>query len=472
MKSSNKKGFTLIEVIISIMLLGIISISILPMAAYSVKYTKWNNIKLNALNLAYTQVEWIKSLEYKKIGLDNIGYLPNGEVNQTKYMNKDEDVVIKGIKYKLTTNIYWQKETSTTGEPVPHAIKKVDVTVEAMDLNSEKQKEYAVLGTLITKEGERDPSKPGYIIINTYMRSLNLPEKDVKVGMGTNNNYSNFSFTDEKGEALLGNLFEGDYFIEPVKWKNKDIVVMPNGVEGSIGSQNWKTNRKVTVPKWDKNNIVKYPEESFLIDSPGYINITDRNSNIDILKIEIKPTGESYIPTDGENSEHMTLTTTIKNIKDIKFWRMWNYEYIIKNNNDRYYLVDTDNTELWDGKFNIPDLMDDSIEKLNLAFGIEEANYEFNNGNTSKIGKILIVFTSGIKNVDIIKFSINNEEIASESYIITGTNSNKTITIIFNEGLDILEEELNFEILNHNEITNNYNMTLSKEFSDMELKLK
>lgn len=474
---SKRKGMTFIEVIISIMLLGIISIAILPMATYSVKFTKWNNIRLTALNLAYTQVEWLKSLEYDKLGLDIIGYSPNGVVEPTYYMNKPETVEINGVKYSLHTSIYWEKEKSTTGEPVPQAMKKIDVVVEAKDLNSGGQKEYAVLGTLVSKEGERELSEPGYITVRVNLRGANKPEKNVKIGLGKTKIYSVYTNSDDKGEALFGSLSEGSYFIEPISWKYDKLVAMPNGVEiDGKGIQNWKESKEVVVPKWNNNeqNNIEYPRETFLIDFPGYIDIVDKNATIENLSIEIKPTGESYVPSDGESPDHMTLKTNIKNIGNIKFWRLWNYEYIIKNGDDRYFLIDKENGDLWNGKFNTSNLMETSYEMLYLSFGLEEGSYKFRTENPSKIEEITIGFTSNVDDTKAIIFSLNGNEIPKETYTITRLDPSKTnkFKITFNNDLDFTGDELNFKILNYDGIINNYNMNLAKDRSSIVLILK
>lgn len=470
----NRKGMTFIEVIVSIMLLGIIGISILPMAAYSVKFTKWNNIRLTALNLAYTQVEWLKSLDYDDLGLNVLGYSPKGNVVPNKYMNKPEPIEINGVEYSMYTSIYWQKEKSTTGEPVPQAMKKIDVSVEAKDVFSGEVKEYSVLGTLVSREGEREFSEPGNITVTVNLRGGNKPEKNIKVGLGRTKTYSDYTNTDENGEALFGNLSEGDYLIEPISWKYDKLVVLPNGTElDNKGLQNWKTSKKVIVPKWNKNeqSNIEYPKETFLIDFPGYIDIVDKDSAIENFTMEIKPTGESYIPIEGESPDHMTLKTTIKNVGNIKFWRLWNYEYIIKSGEERYFLIDKEDGKLWNGKFNTSSLMENSYEKLYLSFGLEEGSYKLITGNPSKIKEITIGFTSNIDDTSEIIFSLNENEIPKELYRITRLDPRKTnkFKITFENGLDFIGDELNFKILNYGEIYNNYNMTLVKDKSSIAL---
>ncbi|HOE57799.1 MAG TPA: type II secretion system protein, partial [Bacillota bacterium] len=127
--SGNKKnkGSALVEIIVSIALLGIIALFLLPVSIYSVQYSKWNNIKLTAMNLAYTQLEWLKTLDYNTdLGLDETGYSPKGTVKQNLYLNESgsNPKTIEGIEYRLLTSIYWQSATAHTGDFVANATKK------------------------------------------------------------------------------------------------------------------------------------------------------------------------------------------------------------------------------------------------------------------------------------------------------------------------------------------------------------
>lgn len=464
-----KKGFTLIEVVLSIMLLGIISISILPMSIYAVKYTKWNNIRLTALNLAYSQVEWLKTLDYKDLGLNISGYSPKGKVEPNNYMENSYPVEINGVKYKLYTSIYWENAISSTGEPVPQAIKKIDVTVEANDLNSGGIKEYAVLGTLVTMEGEREYSEPGHIIAKVYLRSVNSEIKNVKIGLGQSQVYTEYTNTDEKGEALFGNLNYGEYKIEPISWKYDYLMTMPNGIEkDNKGIEKWRSSKSVIVPKWDKNKIdeVVYPTESFLIDLPGSLNIIKNEKYpMDIL-ISIKPTGESYIPSEGESPNHMLLTATIKDINNIKFWRLWNYEYVVTKNEEKYLFVDNSTNKLWDGRFDTSNLSSQSNIDLFLAFALdEEGTFTKETDYPSRIKEIIIGFTSSVINHQDIEFQLNNNLISNDLYSITPVqNKNNTkFRITFNQPIDNYSDNIELKIINSKEILNNYGMYLSQD---------
>ena len=159
MGKQHSKGFTLIEVVVSITLLAIIALFMLPMSIYAVQFAKWNNIKLTAMNLAYSQVEWLKTLEYKDLGLDSVGYSPKGIVKEDLYLNESDTnpKTIEGIEYSSLTNIYWESAESTTGDFLANATKKVDVIVRAKDPFPELQKhiQWAALLLLKGKESHR-----------------------------------------------------------------------------------------------------------------------------------------------------------------------------------------------------------------------------------------------------------------------------------------------------------------------------
>lgn len=149
---SNRKGVSLVEVIVSIALIGIISVSILPMFIISAKSNSHNEIKMNALNLAYSQIEWIKGLKYEDIGLNEKNFVPFGIIKKDKYMNNEDIVTISGMDYKLKTNISWEESSSFYEGKIANAIKKIEVIVYAKNKFNGIKKEYVNLDTLITYE--------------------------------------------------------------------------------------------------------------------------------------------------------------------------------------------------------------------------------------------------------------------------------------------------------------------------------
>lgn len=462
MNQFNKKGMTLIEVILSITLLGIIAISILPMSMYSVKFAKWDSIKLNALNLANSQIEWLKSYDYEKLGLNKPDYDPKGEIEEDKYMNEHEIVEIEGVEYRLYTNIYWVGRKSTTGEPVPDALKGIDVIVEAKDLYSGNTKRYSVLETMVTREGEREPKEPGQLTVYTFFRDANTPVDGVKVQLDN----GKITYSNMEGKAFFANLSAREYIVKPISWirKGEDIIAKPKDVNNS--KSQWIYEETVEVRDWGKSGEeITYPEISFFIDFPGYIKFPE-NSNYPNFKISIGP---KIDPPEGVSSDdYLKIATTIENIGNLKFWRLWEYEYEIchgeEDNKDTYFLVDKDGT-IWDGKFKLLDIYEPTYKELELGFGlIEEGTFKCEEG---KITEINIYFTSSIIDIESMAFSINGQEeiIVAEKGDDENilTQEDKKVTITFTNPIEIESDKLIFEIV---EIKESHNMRLVKNEED------
>ncbi|MFA5524056.1 MAG: hypothetical protein WDA24_06840 [Tissierellales bacterium] len=418
MKKRNIVGFTLIEVIFSMLLLGIIAVSVLPMAAYSVKYVKWNNIRLTALNLAYTQVEWLKTLDYEDLGLDITGYSPKGIVRDNYYMNNTNAVEIEGVNYLVQTGVYWEKAESTTGEPVPQAMKKIDVVVEAQDTLNGEAKEYSVLGLLVSREGERIPTKPGHVKIYISLRGVNTGTKNVTVGLGQLSPTTWYANTDDEGMALIGDLPEGNYLVQPSKWKSQSIMVEPNGV--NVTNTNWTLEKNVIVPRWDKNkkNEIIFPEANFNIDLPGYIILPQGNKYPELATLEIKPSSSSYVSSEGQSD--LLIRNKFEDLSSIKFWRLWAYDYTITFGEENYYFINNKTNNLWDGRFSIDDLDRPTYEELKLAFGLENnGRFKITNNGSNQSTELIIEFSSHVTNIENMKFTLNGEEIDRQNYTIT-----------------------------------------------------
>ena len=68
-----KRGFTLIEVLVAITLLGIITISLLPVFVFMIRSSINEEQRFVAYQLALNQLEWLKTLDYnEELGLKRI----------------------------------------------------------------------------------------------------------------------------------------------------------------------------------------------------------------------------------------------------------------------------------------------------------------------------------------------------------------------------------------------------------------
>ncbi len=458
---NNDKGFTLVEIIVSIALLGIIALFMLPMSMYSVQYSRWNNIKLTAMNLAYTQLEWLKTLDYNTdLGIDEIGYSPKGKVKQHLYLNQagSDPKTIEGIEYRLLTSIYWQGADASTGEFIANATKKADVTVKARNPISGTERSFQVIGTLIAFEGERPP----FTYVPLKVRAITgedftSPAKNVKIVVNNlSNTLVNWSRTDEAGEAMFTELSNGQYYVFPQEWEEGDMMSRPTGTAGPVKDEDWVYQAMVTINATTED----YIEQQFFVDNPAYIKL-EGYPDIFMSNTYIK-LDPIYDPPEGDTADYI-LETSLKKLLTKKIWRYWGYEYSITNGTDNYFFVETDSGNLWNGRFQY---IKGSVttKQLKLAYGLKEGSFKQETDGTLTLS---VEFTSGIKNHNTLEFSLYDgvNLVGYTDMSITPTTAgeyNTKFLIRLKPSAAITGTTLRFEVDNKNADTliNSYGMKL------------
>lgn len=458
------KGFTLIEVVVSITLLAIIALFMLPMSIYGVRFAKWNNIRFTAMNLAYSQVEWLKTLEYKDLGLDLIGYSPKGIVKENLYLNDTgtNPKVIEGINYNLKTNIYWESARSTTGDFVANAIKKIDVAVKASDPFTGIEKSYSIIGTLISFEGEGTPTNYVPLMVRVITgEDYTEPAKNVKVVV---NNLSNtlvsWGRTDEEGIVFFTELSNAKYNVFPEEWDAGEMIARPTGIIGTANDESWKYDVQLEV-KATSDDFIK---QDFYVDYPGYIVLSGYPQ--ELMDNALAKMDPIYNPPEGAVIG-LDLDTNLAKLITKKIWRSWAYDSskAIVKGTDSYYFVESDSGNLWNGKF--PHISGNKTEKkLKLGFGIKGGSFkkETNGTNTLKIE-----FTSEMSNIETMVFSIYQNDVPvnytdmSITQAVVGKNNKFLIN--FKTTDNITENELKFQIDNKeaDTLVNSYGMKLIQD---------
>lgn len=463
MRKRHNKGFTLVEVITAIALLGIISLFLLPMSIQALQFSKWNNIKLTAMNLAYTQVEWLKTLDYNyDLGLNLPGYSPSGIVSEKLFLNEagSDPKTIEGIDYSLLTSIYWESEEASDGDFVATANKKADVTIKARDPISGKERTFSVIGTLIAFEGERTltnnvPLKTRVITGEDFTE----PAKNVKVIV---NNLSNtmvtWSRTDEKGEAFFANLTNAKYNVYPAEWEKGDMTARPTGITGTVDNEDWQYQVQLEV-KVTEND---YIEQIFFVDHPAFIVLTGYpESLMNSSYVKLAPI---YDPPEGDMAVY-DLDTSLTKLLSKKIWRAWEYEHSITDGASNYYFVEKDSGNLWDGKFDY--LEGKATEKeLKLAFGLKEGSFK---KETDGSITLTVEFTSEISGIDTMLFSLYEGSTVIEysdiliNRAVSGANNKFLINV--KTPYSIISDTLKFEIDNKEADTliNSYGMKLVQD---------
>ncbi|AOY77046.1 type II secretion system protein [Clostridium formicaceticum] len=324
----NKKGFTLVEIIVSLALLGMIAIMILPIFVFGIKSSTFHRTTMSAAQIASNQLEWLRTLDYDdELGLVG-GYTPSGIVNENLFQNKlnTDPYIIDGVEYRVRTRISWEDDVSVTGRQVDDARKKVDVIVYAYNPFTKAEGEYSLLGTMFTFEGQENPTTPG---IRVYVSLGDAPGAGVhRVLIEMTGDAANLTFTDVNGRAVFPNLPQGvgNYFIRPLSWDHpRKMMVRPHNVEdvSNYNDQRWVYSRKaVGVPS----------DVSFCVDFPGYLQFF--NNTIPNFLIWLKPYGTEAdgirepnpAPTPPRRSG---LTTSLEKLKEkhLELWPHWQYEY-------------------------------------------------------------------------------------------------------------------------------------------------
>ncbi len=463
MGEQHNKGFTLVEIIVSIALLAIIALFMLPMSMYSVQYSKWNNIKLTAMNLAYTQVEWLKTLDYNTaLGLDSTGYSPKGTVKENLYLNEpgSNPKRIQGVEYSLLTSIYWESAESSTGEFVANAIKKADVTVKARDPISGTERSYSVIGTLIAFEGERTLSSYVPLKIRTVTgEDFTNPAKNVKIVV---NNLSNtmvsWSRTDEKGEAFFTELANAKYYVFPQEWEAGDMVARPTGTKGPVNNEDWVYQVQVEV----KATTEDYLEQIFYVDYPAYIKLKGYpEALMNSTYVKLDPI---YDPPEGDTGVY-DLDTSLTGLLSKKLWRTWDYEHSLTNGTNSYYFVEPESGNLWNGSFDYKE-GEVTNKELKLAYGLKEGS--FKNEADGRV-TLTVEFTSEISGIDTMAFSLyqDSTSIAYTDKVITQAVSgvNNKFNISIRTSQNITANTLQFTIDNKevDTLVNSYGMKLVQD---------
>ncbi len=472
MKKQHNRGFTLIEIIVSIALLAIIALFLLPMSMYGIQFSRWNGIKLTAMNLAYSQVEWLRTLDYNdELGLNSIGYSPKGIVEEKLYLNEpgSDPKTIQGIEYKLLTSIYWESAESYNGDFVANAIKKADVTVKARDPISGKEKTYAVTGTLIAFEGERSLTSFIPLKIRVLTGSdFSEGAKNVKVIV---NNQSNtmvsWGRTDEKGEVVFTDLANAVYKVFPDSWEEGDMTARPTGKKTNAGKEEWIYEVLLEVGGSADNSI----DQTFYVDYPAYIILTGYADTL--LNSAYCSLNPIYDPPEGQEAD-LDLGSSLKDLSSKKIWREWIYEHKISFGEDEYFFVEKDSGNLWNGSF---EYKKGAVTKkeLKLAYGLKDGNFIKNGDGTITLE---VGFTTSVEGIDTMMFSIyqGDDEVDYSDVAITQAVSGQYNKYLINlkTAKNITSDTLSFVIDNKeaDTLVNEYGMKLVQDRNYCRLSVK
>ncbi len=103
-KSSSQKGFSLLEITISILIISFLVVTIFALYSYSLKLVSEDKYKTQAITLAEQKMELLKNLPYNDLG--TVGGIPSGTILQ------NENVIFNGASYAVHTQIIYYDDSA------------------------------------------------------------------------------------------------------------------------------------------------------------------------------------------------------------------------------------------------------------------------------------------------------------------------------------------------------------------------
>ena len=212
-------GFSLIEIIIAVLILGLIVLSIYELFIISLKINESNKARVGALALANLEIELIRNLSYIDIG--TAGGIPSGDLDPIK------TTIYNNINYTVKTDIRYIDDPYDGLIPVDLLntdYKKVKIAVEWLEKNNIRTVD---LTTIVVPEGMETTYGGGTLWIKVFDTAPN-PVTGANVHIFNDNVIPNIDAnyqTNENGEFILPG--------SPVSQEDFEIAITKNGYNSS-----------------------------------------------------------------------------------------------------------------------------------------------------------------------------------------------------------------------------------------------
>ena len=293
----NESGFTLVEILVSLVIILILVIAFAPMFELIAKTISSNKARDTATALANSTLEEMRSLPFivldpvtgeieddpntPQLGTysgDLINYTPGNPPGSIKQIDTK---TISNVTYTIKTLISWDATLS---------YKKVSVIVEAPSAFNGSVKATSKFYTLAAEEGERVLPASGFILVKIKDKDGNIltsPEILVKIEAQSGIALTQEDYA-ENGEKLFG-MLRADKYTVSAKVPN-DMTYSPD----QVLMDGWIIQGDVEV------NDGNTSEVNFYIDYPGKISLELKDDTSDQAIIGNGTVELSW--TDGSNS--------------------------------------------------------------------------------------------------------------------------------------------------------------------------
>jgi hypothetical protein len=226
---TDQRGDTLVEVIVSMILLGLMIVWVVPL--FSILHTDEviSTAKVGAYNLAESQVETIRSAPFISTETGNAWYgmgtiAPDGTYGDPPggfpQVQKTLDIIRPGIVYYMYTQIRWKPDPSNTtvvaGEPVmDYKDIAVEVKAQIAGVNPTLYPDI-VLNSIVTEEYAGGEVPAASLCVNTVNTNNGSPVGNITVkvtGSATGVTYEMLT-NSEPGGLLFTNLPADTYTVQ------------------------------------------------------------------------------------------------------------------------------------------------------------------------------------------------------------------------------------------------------------------
>lgn len=234
----NEQGLTLMEIIVSLVILGLIISVFVPLSIMIAKNLRNNKAKISATQIATAVIE----KEIAATTPQNYSSRPTGYFVTEETMN--------GIKFTVATDIEWKNDPGDDNasgyDPIPFDYKTIQVTVSAPDIFSGKVTQFADFRSFITREGGEDPFAGIEVTVeHGWDRS---PVQGAIVTLTPVEGGSSYTLaTDENGKALQPLEFSSDAENFQVSVSSSNLMMLPKPDNNNVVTATRWFTQKITV---------------------------------------------------------------------------------------------------------------------------------------------------------------------------------------------------------------------------------
>ncbi|MGC7847697.1 type IV pilus modification PilV family protein [Desulforudis sp. 1088] len=225
-KLADRRGFTLVEVLVALTLLTVVTVAFVPLFVYISEGSQANRARLVATKLAANIIEDIRALPYSQVGL--AGGNPSGNIQPTT------TVTVGGVNYTVQTRIWWVNDPaddSSGTDPIPYDYKRVRVSVSAPSVFTGEVVQTTEIHTLVSLEGEEEAFPGGNIRVQVLRGwrttpGVDVPVENIRAELSAGPDAPQTNWTDEVGQVLFAVLDEGSYTVQ-VDPSDQGMMVHP-----------------------------------------------------------------------------------------------------------------------------------------------------------------------------------------------------------------------------------------------------